>query len=168
MFMRARIFCAAAMTLAASSAYAASNTLVVLPWGTLVNEVLAGLQPIAVSIGGLAVAWLAAKLGPDIGRALHAAHIDQVMTRAIEAAFALVEGAEKGKVLEIPVANEVLRRAAQYLVAQAPGLFKELGGNLGQMLVARLSAAGALPPQASAANLDLAPVARGKLEGPVT
>ena len=112
----------------------------------------------------LALTWLAAKLGPDIARALHAAHIDQVMTRAIEAGFALVEGAEKGKVLEIPVANAVLRRAAQYLAVQAPGLFKELGDNLGQMLVARLSASGALPPQASADNLDLAPAAHMKTE----
>ena len=162
--MRMRIFCVAAMTLAASSAYAATNTSVNLPWGTLGNDILSALQPAAVSLAGFALTWLIAKLGPDIARALHAAHIDQVMTRAIEAGFALVEGAEKGKVLEIPVANEVLRRAAQYLVAQAPGLFKELGDNLGQMLVARLSASGALPPQASAANLDLAPAAHMKTE----
>jgi hypothetical protein len=162
--MRMRIFCVAAMTLAASSAYAASSTIVDLPWGAFCNEVLTALQPAAISLAGLALTWLAAKLGPDVARALHAAHIDQVMTRAIEAGFALVEGAEKGKVLEIPVANEVLRRAAQYLIAQAPGLFKELGDNLGQMLVARLSAAGALPPQASAANLDLALATRIKSE----
>jgi hypothetical protein len=162
--MRMRIFCAVAMTLAASSAYAANNTLVDLPWGTFCNDILAALQPAAVSLAGLALTWLTAKLGPDIARALHAAHIDQVMTRAIDAGFAFVEGAEKGKVLEISVANEVLRSAAKYLVAQAPGLFKELGDNLGQMLVARLSASGALPPQASAANLDLAPAAHMKTE----
>jgi hypothetical protein len=161
--MRMRIFCVAAMTLGASSAYAASNT-VDLPWGAFCNEVLTALQPAAISLAGLALTWLAAKLGPDIARALHAAHIDQVMTRAIDAGFALVEGAEKGKILEIPAANEVLRRAAQYLIAQAPGLFKELGDNLGQMLVARLSASGALPPQASAANLDLTPAIRIKPE----
>ncbi len=162
--MRILILCVATMTLAASSAYAASNTPVDLPWGTLCNEVLAALQPAAVSLAGLAFTYLAAKLGPDIAHALRAAHIDQVMTRAIEAGFALVEGAEKGKVLEISVANEVLRRAAQYVVAQAPGLFKALGDNLGQMLVARLSASGALPPQASAGNLDLVVVARAKTE----
>jgi hypothetical protein len=162
--MRMRIFCVAAMTLAASSAYAANNTLVDLPWGTLCNDILTALQPAAVSLAGLALTWLTAKLGPDISRALHAAHIDQVMTRAIDAGFAFVEGAEKGKVLEISVANEVLRSAAKYLVAQAPGLFKELGDNLGQMLVARLSASGALPPQSSAANLDLAPAVHMKTE----
>ncbi len=164
--MRARVFYAAAMTLAASSAFAASNTLVTVPLGTLVNNGLAALQPLAVSIAGLAYTWLTARLGPDIARALHAAHIDQVMTRAIEAGFALAEGAEKGKVLELPVANEVLRRAAQYLLAQAPGLFKELGDNLGQMLIARLSATGALPAEANAANLDLAPVAHIKNQAP--
>jgi hypothetical protein len=158
--MRARIFCAAAMTLAASSAYAASGSVAALPVGTLLNELLSALQPAAVSLAGLALTWLAAKLGPDIARALHAAHIDQVMTRAIEAGFALAEGAARGKVLDIPVANEVLREAAGYVCAQAPSLFKELGDRLGQMLVARLSAMGALPASASAANLDLAPAAR--------
>jgi hypothetical protein len=165
--MRARIFFAAAMALAASSAYAADNTIVTIPLGALINDILAALHPAAVSLASLALAWLAARLGPDIARALHAAHIDQVMTRAIEAGFALVEGAEKGKVLEIPVANAVLRQAAQYLVAQAPGLFKELGDNLGQMLIARLSAIGALPAEASAANLDLAPAAPIETKAPM-
>jgi hypothetical protein len=165
--MRARIFCAAAMTLAASSAYAAGGPVVVLPIGTLLNELLSALQPAAVSLAGLALRWLAAKLGPDIARALHAAHIDQVMTRAIEAGFALAGGAVKGKILDIPVANEVLREAAGYVCAQAPGLFKELGDKLGQMLVARLSATGALPANASAANLDLAPAARLVRKGPM-
>ncbi len=162
--MRMRILCVAAMSLAASSAYAANNPPVDLQWGALCNEILAALQPATLSLAGLAFTWLVAKLGPDIAHALRAAHIDQVMNRAIEAGFALVEGAEKGKVLEIPVANEVLRRAAQYLVAQAPGLFKELGDNLGQMLVARLSASGALPPRTSADNLDLAIAAHVKIE----
>lgn len=79
------------------------------------------------------------------------------ISQAVDAGFALVEGAEKGKALEIPVANKVIRKAAQYLVDVAPELIKELGENLGPMLVARLSAIGALPASASAANLDLDP-----------
>jgi hypothetical protein len=51
----------------------------------------------------------------------------------------------------------VIRKATQYLVDVAPELIKELGENLGPMLVARLSAIGALPASASAANLDLDP-----------
>ncbi len=108
------------------------------------------------------LAWLMARLGPDVAKSLHAAHVDQAISRAIDAGFALVEGAEKGKVLEVPVANRVIRKAAQYLVDSAPGLFKELGENLGPMLVARLSAAGALPASASAANLDLDPYVETK------
>jgi len=50
-----------------------------------------------------------------------------------------------------------LRQAANYVAAQAPGLFKELGDRLAHMLVARLSAMGGLPSNASAANLNLAP-----------
>lgn len=158
--MRARIFCAAAMMLAASSAWAASTSIVAFPVGTLLIEIFSALQPVAVSFAGLALTWLAAKLGPDIARALYAAHVDQVMTRAIEAGFALAEGAAKGKVLDVAIANEVLRQAATYVSIQAPGLFKDVGDKLGQMLVARLSAMGAVPANASAANLALAPPAR--------
>lgn len=158
--MRAHFLCAAAMTLVAPSVCAASQSAVVLPLGAWLNELLSALQPAAVSLASLALAWLAAKLGPDIGRALRAAHVDQVMTRAIEAGFALAEGAAKDKVLEVSIANEVLRAAATYVGAQAPRLFDELGENLGQMLVARLSAMGSLPATASAANLDLGPALR--------
>jgi hypothetical protein len=164
--MRARILCAAAMTLIASSAYAASDSIVTFPVGTLLNEMLSALQPAAVSLAGLALTWLAARLGPDIAHALHAAHIDQVMTRAIEAGFAFAEGAAKGKVLDVPIANAVLREAANYVSAQAPGLFKELGDKLGQMLIARLSAMGAVPANASAANLDLSPATSILQKGP--
>ncbi len=127
-------------------------------------RVSAVLQPLVLSLVGATVTWLMAKLGPDVAKALHAAHVDQVISRAIDAGFALVDGAEKGKVLEIQVANKVIRKAAQYLIDQAPDLFKELGDNLGPMLVARLSAAGALPASASAANLELDPQAALKKE----
>jgi len=155
--VHARIFLAAAMALVSSAASAADGNVVAVPLGNLLTQALGILEPLAVSLTGATVTWLLAKLGPDVARAFHAAHIDQVIERSIDAGFALVEGAEKGKVLEIPIANQVIRKAAQYLVDQAPGLFKELGDNLGQMLVARLSAAGALPANASATNLDLVP-----------
>jgi hypothetical protein len=158
----ARIILAAAMTLAASAASAANQGAVTVPLGSLVAQVLSVIEPLVLSLVGATLTWLMAKLGPDAAKALHAAHVDQTIARAIDAGFALVDGAEKGKVLEIPVANEVIRKAAQYLVALALGLFKELGDNLGQMLVARLSAAGALPAGASAANLDLDPYVDAK------
>lgn len=155
--MHVRIFLAAAMALVWSAALAADSNAVAVPLGNLVTQALGILEPLAISLTGVTVTWLLAKLGPDVARAFHAAHIDQVISRSIDAGFALVEGAEKGKVLDIPVANEVVRKAAQYLVDQAPALFKELGDSLSPMLIARLSAAGALPASASAANLDLDP-----------
>jgi hypothetical protein len=160
--VHARIFLAAATALVSSAVSAAESNAIAVPIGNLLTQVLGILEPLAVSLTGAAVTWLLAKLGPDVARAFHAAHVDQVIARSIDAGFALVEGAEKGKVLEVPVANQVIRKAAQYIVDQAPGLFKELGDNLGQMLVARLSAAGALPANASAANLDLEPRAEAK------
>jgi hypothetical protein len=155
--MRARILLAAAMTLVSSAAFAADRGSVSLPLGTLVTQFLSILEPLVLSLVGVMLTWLMAELGPDVAKALRSAHVDQVMSRAIDAGFGLVEGAEKGKVLEIPVANEVIRKAAQYLADQAPGLFKQIGESLGPMLVARLSAAGALPASASVTNLDLDP-----------
>lgn len=145
------------MTLARFSAFAADGGSVSAPLGTLVTQALSIVEPLVLSLVGAMLAWLMARLGPELAKSLHAAHVDQVISRAIDAGFGLVEGAEKGKVLEIPVANKVIRKAAQYLVDEAPDLIKELGENLGPMLVARLSAAGALPASASAANLDLDP-----------
>ncbi len=160
--MRARIPLAAAMTLVSLAAFAADGGSVGVPIGTLATQLLSLLEPLVLSLVGAMLAWLMAKLGPELAKSLHAAHVDQVVARAIDAGFGLVEGAEKGKVLEVPVANKVIRKAAQYLVDEAPDLIKELGETLGPMLVARLSAAGALPANASAANLDLDPYVDSK------
>jgi hypothetical protein len=155
--MRARISLAAAMTLVSLPAFAANLSSVSVPIGTLTTQALSIVQPFVLSLVGAMLAWLLARLGPELGKLLHAAQVDQAVARAIDAGFGLVEGAEKGKVLEIPIANKVIRKAAQFLVDAAPDLFKELGENLGPILVARLSAAGSLPASASAANLDLDP-----------
>ncbi len=162
--MRARIPLAAAMTLAALPAFAAGTNSVSVPIGALATQVLSVIEPLVLSLLGATLTWLLAKLGPEIAKSLHAAHVDQEIARAVDAGFALVEGAEKGKVLEVPVANKVIRKAAQCLVDEAPALFRELGASLGPMLVAKLSACGALPPSASAGNLDLSPYVDVKKE----
>ena len=160
--MHVRILLAAAMTLAVLPAFAASSNLVSVPLGALVTQILSLLEPLALSAAAGALAWLMARLGPEAAKSLHAAHVDRMIAQAVDAGFGLVEGAEAGKQLEIPVANKVIRKAAQYLIDQAPGLFKELGENLGPMLVARLSAQGSLPAAAGAANLDLDPYVEPK------
>ncbi|MFZ0729170.1 MAG: hypothetical protein WAM51_03475 [Methylovirgula sp.] len=162
--MRARIPLAAAMTLAAFPAFAAGTDSVNVPIGALAGQVLSVLEPLVLSLLGATLTWLMAKLGPDIAKSLHAARVDREIARAVDTGFGLVEGAEKGKVLEVPIANKVIRKAAQCLVDEAPGLFKELGESLGPILVAKLSASGALPPGASAGNLDLNPYVDVKKE----
>jgi hypothetical protein len=162
--MRARIPLAASMTLVSFPAFAAQINSVNVPIGALATQALSILEPLVLSLVGATLTWLMARLGPEIAKSLHAAHVDQAISRAIDAGFALVEGAEKGKVLEVPVANKVIRKAAQCLVDE---VFKELGENLGPILAAKLSAAGALPPSASAGNLDLDPYVDVKKEGAV-
>ncbi len=162
--MRARIPLAATMTLAAFPAFAAGSNSVSVPIGALAAQALAAIEPLVLSLLGATLTWLIAKLGPEFAKSLHAAHVDQEIERAVNAGFALVEGAEKGKVLEVPVANKVIRKAAQCLVDEAPALFKELGESLGPILIAKLSASGALPSSASAGNLDLNPYVDAKKE----
>jgi len=82
---------------------------------------------------------------------------EQLLNRALDYGYAAVKGAAKDKVLEIPVANEVLRTAAQYALDHgAPWLLKYIG-DLGPKLLARMGANGALQPEASALSVYLDP-----------
>ena len=82
---------------------------------------------------------------------------EQLLNRALDYGLAAVAGAAKGKTLDIPIANKVLLEAAQYALDHgAPWLLKYIG-DLGPKLVARMSAAEVLGPQASAENLYLDP-----------
>ncbi len=88
---------AAAMTLVSLPALAADLSSVGVPIGTLATQVLSLLEPLVLSVVGVMLAWLMAKIGPELAKSLHAAHVDQVISRAIDAGFGLVEGAEKGR-----------------------------------------------------------------------
>ena len=83
--MRARIPLAAAMTLVSLSAFAADRSSVGVPIGALATQVLSLLEPLVLSLVGAVLAWLMATLGPDLAKSLHAAHVDQAISRAIDA-----------------------------------------------------------------------------------
>jgi hypothetical protein len=100
--MRARIPLAAAMTLVSLSAFAADTNPVSVPIGTLATQVLSLAESLVLSFVGAMLAWLMAKLGPEAAKSLHAAHVDQVISQAVDAGFALVEGAERAKPWRFP------------------------------------------------------------------
>lgn len=97
------------------------------------------------SIASLAVAglmWVASRWLPTW---IRTQLTEQLLGRAVDYGLAVVAGAAKGKVLEIPIANAVLREAAAYAVQHAPATAKWIGDTLEPKLIARLSAIGALP-----------------------
>ena len=97
------------------------------------------------SIASLAVAglmWVASRWLPTW---IRMQLTEQLLGRAVDYALAVVAGAAKGKVLEIPVANAVIREAAGYAIQHAPATARWIGSTLEPKLIARLSAIGALP-----------------------
>ena len=112
----------------------------------------ATLGPILQLAGtGLAVvaAWAVSK-APAFVQALLT---EQTLKRAIDYATATVSGAVAGKEVTIPIANEMIRVAAQYAADNAPKLTAALGATLGPKLIARLGDAVILPANAEASSL---------------
>ena len=146
--MRALMLAGAAVFIA-GPALADDPTRLSIPYGDWVAALGATIGAVLAAIVGRALSF-----APAIVKTLLT---EQLLKRAVDYALAAVNGAAKGKVLEIHVANEVIRKAAQYAVDNgAPWLLKWIG-DLGPKIVARLSADGAIPASASAATLDLAP-----------
>ena len=80
---------------------------------------------------------------------------EKILQQAIDYAFGAVENAEKGKVLQVTIANDVLRMAESYVVSLAPGLATKLGDLLKPRLLAQLGADTPVPA-ATAASLGAA------------
>lgn len=91
-----------------------------------------------------AVAWAFRQLPANIVAILVTIRAEQVVGKAIEYGINAVAGAVKGKSLDVPIANQVIREAVAYVVAQAPAwLVSWVGGEEGlrRMIVARLAIA---------------------------
>ena len=80
---------------------------------------------------------------------------NQVLAHAVDYALARVEGAERGKTLNLDIASAVMREAVAYAVNNAPTLATRLGDSLRPKLLARISAVAnvAQPPVATAIPL---------------
>jgi len=135
--------------LAVSAAHAADAAASVsIPIGDWLGALLTSVETLVVGLVG----WVVAKWAPAVVKPILT---EQLLARAVDYALAAVEGAAKGKVLTIPVTNQVIATAAEYAVANAPGLAKWLGDTLEPKIIARLSSAGVVPADASAASLGV-------------
>lgn len=116
-------------------------------------DVGATLSPLVQIAGAalLSVATYAVTLLPAVLRAMLT---EQLLKRAVDYAVATVAGAAAGKTVTIPVANEMIRVAAQYAADNSPRLTKALADTLGPKIIARLPDVVKLPDEASAADLD--------------
>lgn len=139
-------------TLPAMAADAAAVTIPVGDWiaaslgyarDIIIAAVIAGLGYVSRQLPAAAAAWI------------ETMRIEQLLRRSIDYGIAMAEDAVKGREMTIPVANDVLRRAAEYAIDNAPSLAAKLGATLEAKLVARLSAHPdvKLPATASAKTL---------------
>ncbi len=144
-FPRFAFFALVALTFAAlapASAFAADvATSVAVPVGDWLGA-LSG--PLIQIVGALALAALGRVLlllpAPLVG-VLKTLHVDQLLERAVDYGINAVATAEKGKVLSVPIGNQVAAQALTYAVTMGPGwLTKFTGGPdaLAKMITARI------------------------------
>ena len=132
-----------------SPAFAAD---VVVPWGDWLSALLASGREVVVGLVLAVIAWLVRKLPAQAGEIITAMRLEQLLTRAVDYGIAAVDGAAKGKVLTVPITNSVIAEAVNYAVRSAPTLADKFGDTLRAKILARLSAQGLVPPDATAQN----------------
>jgi hypothetical protein len=141
-----------AIALAQAAAPAADHT-VVIPWGDLVSQAItAYLLPASATVAAAIFAFVTKAVGDRVAALLKTAQVDQLLQKAIEYGANTTAGAVKGQTLKIDVADEVLRKAIQFAIDNAPKWFLPfIGGDEGlrQKLIARMD----LGEDASAAKL---------------
>lgn len=143
-FVFAAVCLAAVDVLFPSAVLAAASVAdgsVTVPIGDWIAQATTSIASLCIA----ALSWIIARWAPTWVRTQLT---EQLLSRAVDYALGAVAGAAKGKVLDVPVANAVLREAATYAVAHAPTTAKWIGDTLEPKLIARLSAAGALPAAA--------------------
>ncbi|MGJ4888971.1 hypothetical protein ACQR1Y_12295 [Bradyrhizobium sp. HKCCYLRH3099] len=132
-----------------SAAFAADGV-VTIPYGYWVSE---WMPVIATGLGAL-VTWGLRHLPANLIAIFGNARVELLINNAIGYGLNAVEGATKGKTLELQVGNKVLREALQYAVENAPGwLLAWAGGpeGLAKKIFGRLD----LPPESDGSVIKL-------------
>ncbi len=97
-----------------------TNTTVVLPVGTWIDQALSAIQSSLALIIAALVAWAFRSLPQSVVSILRTLQIEQVLTRAADYGINATRGAVKGKTLDVNVGNEAIAKAVQYAVDNAP------------------------------------------------
>lgn len=128
---------------------------VTVPWGDWTMGIVNFLLPTALTIlsgvttyvvGAYMPPWLRAIAGTSLQ-----ARINTILEKAVLSAVARTAGAVTGQRLTVPIGIEVLRKAFQYAVDQAPDLMEHAAKgqveNLIKMLLARMEQLGVAPAE---------------------
>lgn len=148
-------FAGALMALALISpafAQAAAPAAVSIPWGDWLASVLTWGEKLVVLAAGAAVA----RWAPTFVRSILT---EQMLSQAVDYAFAAVAGAVRGKMADVKTTNALISVAIGFVEQNAPAIAAKYGASLEANIIARLSAAGAVPAEASSANLGAAKAA---------
>lgn len=134
---------------------AAAADAIVIPWGDWTAGALAYLREIIVASVLAAFGYVLRGLPTHVRGVVEALRVEQLLDRGLDFGLAAVEGAVKGKTLEIKTANAVLNAVASYAASNAPALAGKLGETLKPKILARMSAQGLIPAEASAEALGV-------------
>jgi hypothetical protein len=150
------------------------TTSVGIPWGSWIVSALNVAQPVVLlALSGVTTYVMAAFVPPWIrafaGDAAQR-RINQVLEHAVLSAIAQTKAAVQGQRSSVPVGSEILARAAQYAVDQAPDLVghaaKGQTDNLLKMVLARMEKLGVAPEHFDVAEVkDTFPVDINKAFG---
>lgn len=136
------VMAGAVLVAGASGAFAADASVAVqIPIGDLAAQLAGTLAGAVTQVLLWFVLIISAKLPGPIASFIKAQLTEQLLSRAVDYGVNAVEGATKGKVLDVNTGNAVLNEALAYAVTQgAPWLIKWLGGPSGLVhrLVARI------------------------------
>lgn len=135
-----------------ASAHAADG--VTIPLGDWVVGVASWLLPIAGTVLMAVLTTVAGKIAPWAVQYLKTQAVEQLLGNAVNFGLNAVEGAAKGKTLDVTTGNAVLNEALGYAIAKGPSaIISWLGGpdGISHMLLARLP----LDESASAAKLGV-------------
>jgi len=143
--MNRLLYGGAFFALAASAAIAQTtaaapivDTVVNVPWGDWLSAAADNIVVIVVAVVG----WALRKLPSHIVAMIKTAQVDQLLYKAIDAAINRTAGAAKGEALSFKVSNEVLAKALQYAIDNAPKWMISWSGGvdgLRDKIVARLN-----------------------------
>jgi hypothetical protein len=145
---------AGAIALGVGAAYAGdaiaapTTSTVSIPWGDWLAAALAG----SGSILALVLSWAVKAFLPPIAQTFIT---NDLIAKAVDYALATIEDAARGKVADVRVSNAVIAMALNWIAAYEPELQKRGSDILRPLIIARLSALGVIPPEASAGALLL-------------